>query len=72
MGMNIIKRIPDMLKLEEVIQLTGIPRSSLYNFIIKENFPKPKKVGLRMARWSKKEILNWIKEKGFDVSEQTE
>ena len=61
--------LEDVLNQKEVILLTKIPRSTLYYFIENEGFPAPKKLGLRMARWSKKEILEWYKLKGFDIQE---
>lgn len=60
-------KINDVLDVKQVIELTGIPRSSLYNLMENNNFPKPKKLGVRMARWSKQEILKWYKDKGFEI-----
>ena len=65
--MNLCK---DILTINEVMKITGIKRSSLYLFIRDNGFPAPKKLGSRMARWSKKEVLLWMKEKGFDISEE--
>lgn len=57
----------DVLNQKEVMELTKLPRATLYYFIKTEGFPKPKKLGLRVARWSKKEVLGWYKKKGFNI-----
>lgn len=62
-------KIPDILTQKEVLELTGFKKSSLYNYIHVDNFPEPKKMGVRSARWSKKEVLAWVKKKGFDISD---
>lgn len=65
-----MNKIADMLTQKEVLELTGFKRSTMYNYISELGFPKPKDLGGRMARWSKKEILMWFKNKGFDVTEE--
>lgn len=62
-------KIPDVLDLNEVLIITGFPRSTLYHYINTNSFPSPKKLGLRKVRWSKKEIFDWFKNKGFDIKE---
>lgn len=59
----------DVLNLNQVLELTKIPRSTLYHFMNNKNFPKPKKLGLRLARWSKKEILDWFRSQGFEIKD---
>lgn len=60
-------KIPDILTKKEVMELTTLSRSTLYNFIHTNGFPAPKKMGLRVARWSKKEVLKWCEDKGFQT-----
>jgi prophage regulatory protein len=55
----------EILEIKEVLSMMKIARSSLYNLINKHSFPSPHKIGIRSARWSKKEILAWCKKKGF-------
>jgi prophage regulatory protein len=62
-------KIPDLLKIKEVLDLCRFKKTTLYKKIKDDGFPKPKKIGERMARWSKKELLDWIQKKGFDTSE---
>lgn len=62
--------LKDMLDQAAVIKLTGIPRSTLYHLMDNDKFPRPKKIGTRIARWSKKEILNYFELKGFSIEQE--
>ena len=44
---------------KEVSQITAIPRASLYDKIGRGEFPRPIKVGVRMSRWSRREVEAW-------------
>lgn len=47
------------LRVDEVIQLTGVKQSTLYNKIAAGKFPKPVKLGPRMSVWDESEIRSW-------------
>ena len=64
------KKIKDMLNRKEVLDLTGFPKSTLYHLINTNGFPSPIKIGTRLARWSKRDILVWFDQKGFDISKE--
>jgi len=49
-----------LLTCDQVIELTSLGRSTLYDNIKKGTFPAPYKVGVRKARWKRIEILEWI------------
>lgn len=57
-----------VLRISDVIAITGLCRSSIYNKInpkspyYDQSFPKAFKLGLRTTGWLKMEIENWIKE----------
>lgn len=68
--MSNINKLPDILDLADVLKLTGLKRSTIYTYVQNNQFPKPKKLGIRAVRWSKKEVLEWLKDKGFDISEE--
>ena len=55
-NLRLIKRI-------EVESRTGLGRSSMYEQIKEEQFPKPIKIGQRSVAWIESEIDDWIKEK---------
>lgn len=47
------------IRLKEVLQRTGLSRSTLYDRMEKGEFPKPLKVGERIACWPEHEITAW-------------
>ena len=52
-----------ILRLPQVIHLTGLPRSSLYAKVAEGGFPAPVKLGKRSSGWSSMEVDDWIKER---------
>jgi len=49
------------IRLPEVLTITGLKRSTLYNQLNAGLFPKPKRLGSsRCVAWSLSEIQNWI------------
>jgi len=48
-----------LIKLPEVIHLTGKSRSSIYAAIRQGVFPAPKKIGVRAVAWTAESIRNW-------------
>lgn len=49
-----------ILRIKSVIDMTGIPRSSLYRFIKNGHFPAPVKLGPRAAGWPESDVLAWL------------
>lgn len=49
-----------LLKLPEVMSLTGVPESSVYWRISRGEFPRPIKIGERAVAWNSEEIDAWI------------
>ncbi len=62
-----MKALQDIMTIKEVLEFTGFARTRLYDSMKAGDFPQSKKLGERMVRWSKKEILRWYRDKGFDV-----
>ena len=52
-----------ILKLREVMNVTGLGRSSVYKFIAEDKFPKPVSLGERAVGWLDVEINDWIMER---------
>jgi len=48
-----------LIKLPEVIDLTGKSRSSIYAAMREGAFPAPKKIGPRAVAWTTESIRNW-------------
>jgi prophage regulatory protein len=49
-----------ILRLKEVVHLTGLSRSTVYTLIQSEKFPKPLRLSKRASGWLLAEIEEWI------------
>lgn len=49
-----------IIRLKEVIDSTGLARSTIYKFIALETFPKPVSLGGRCVGWVESEVHDWI------------
>lgn len=56
------KRIEVMkiIRLPEVVRMTGLARSTVYKYMAEQRFPKQIKLGARAAGWLLTEIEEWI------------
>ena len=48
-----------LLNMAEVLEVTGLSRSSIYSLMRQGVFPEPLKVGPRAVRWRLSEIEEW-------------
>lgn len=61
---NIVQyETPRIMRMAEVIKITGYGRASIYNFMSAGTFPKSKKLGLRAVGWNSQEVQAWIDER---------
>jgi len=49
-----------ILRLPQVIKITGLGRSTIYRDISLGNFPKPIKLGVKSTGWLSSDISGWI------------
>lgn len=49
-----------IIRVREVIEMTGPSRSSIYLLIKKGNFPAQVKLSTRSSGWFRKEIKDWV------------
>jgi prophage regulatory protein len=49
-----------ILRMPEVMQITGLAKPTIYLHISKGTFPKQIKLGLRAAGWLASDIQQWI------------
>lgn len=49
-----------VLRLKDVIENTGLARSTIYKYIDAGTFPKPIELGARSVGWVDSEISDWI------------
>jgi len=54
------KKTQRILRLRGVQNLTGLSRSSIYNFMREGTFPRSIPLGRRAIGWREQDILNWI------------
>jgi prophage regulatory protein len=52
-----------ILRLPEMLRMTGLSRSTLYNRIAKKEFPHQVPLGDRVVGWLKREVDDWISER---------
>ncbi len=58
-------QIPDArLKIQTVIELTGLSESSIRRKVIAGDFPKPIKDGSRCTRWIAGHVTGWLRTSG--------
>ena len=51
--------IKKMYRLPEVMDITGLSRSSIYLRVSTDEFPKPVKIGRRAIGWPEDSIIAW-------------
>ena len=49
-----------IIRLKEVIDSTGLARSTIYKYIAEGTFPKPVSLGDRCVGWVDSEVHEWI------------
>ncbi len=47
-------------RIREVMQITGLSRSTIYKMIDEGRFPAPLKLGRRAVGWTDKMIEDWV------------
>ena len=50
----------ELLTIEEVCAMTRMSRSTVYKKVKSGEFPKPIRLGRRMVRWRRWEVVKWI------------
>ena len=52
-----------LIRLKQVMECTGLARSTVYKFIAEGDFPKQVKLGVRVAAWVEAEVLAWMEDR---------
>lgn len=52
-----------IIRLKDVVNLTGLGRSTIYKYISEGGFPKPISLGDRSVGWLESEVYEWIENK---------
>lgn len=48
------------LRISQVIEITGLARSTIYERIKQGDFPRAYKLGVRAVGWSSHEVFAWV------------
>lgn len=59
-----------LLRLPQVIELTGYSRDSVYRLAREGKFPRRVELSDRASRWSEREILEWIEARKAERSRE--
>ena len=51
---------PRLLRLRDVIERTGLARSTIYELMAEDEFPRSVKLGRRTVAWHEADINEWI------------
>ncbi len=52
-----------LIKLRNVMDITGLGRSTVYKYVASGNFPKPVSLGVRAVAWVEEEVQEWVMDK---------
>jgi prophage regulatory protein len=58
-----------MLRLRDVIEITGLKRDSIYRLAAAGKFPRPRKLSERASAWNSREIQAWIESRPVATSQ---
>jgi len=49
-----------LIRLNEVIRITGLSRSRIYQYISEDKFPDSVSIGGRSVAWVESEVCQWV------------
>ncbi|MDH0057063.1 helix-turn-helix transcriptional regulator [Stutzerimonas stutzeri] len=52
-----------VIRLQQVMEMTGLGRSTIYKYVSESWFPKPIPLGGRSVGWLEGEVAEWIRER---------
>lgn len=52
-----------ILRIQQVLDMTGLSRSTLYLYVQNRSFPPQVQLGEKIVGWVEDEVKNWIREK---------
>lgn len=56
-----------LLRLPEVVSITGISKSTIYELMRKGQFPRHVKINRRMTAWTESAVLQWVQDRINDA-----
>lgn len=58
-----------LIRLKEVMKISGLSRSGIYKFIKEGKFPKSVSLGVRSVAWVEQEVQDWVEQIIFNRDE---
>jgi prophage regulatory protein len=52
-----------IVRMRELIRMTGLPRSHIYRLQAEGRFPRSVKLDIRSVGWLEQEVIDWLDEK---------
>jgi prophage regulatory protein len=52
-----------LIRLPQIIEITGMKKASIYLWMKEGRFPKPIRIGARSVGWVEKEVGDWVRER---------
>ena len=59
----------ELLTIDEVVEIVGVTKSTVYSWMEKNLLPKGAKLGPKLRRWRRDEIENWQRDNGLIPSQ---
>ena len=53
--------LPLFLRVQTVVRMTGLARSTIYEMMADERFPKQVRIGSRAVAWRSEDLIEWSK-----------
>lgn len=55
--------VQTFLRIDDVVRLTGMPRSTIYYHAKRGDFPKPCRISAGRSAWLESEIVEWQRQR---------
>jgi prophage regulatory protein len=52
-----------IIKLNQVVEMTALARSTIYQYVSEKRFPAPIKIGERSSGWVLSEVESWLSDR---------
>ena len=49
-----------LIRMKDVMRITGLSRSRIYQYIAEDKFPDSVSIGGRSVAWVESEVLHWV------------
>lgn len=56
--------LPIFLRVQSVVRMTGLARSTIYEMMAEERFPKQVRIGSRAVAWRRSDLIEWSNRRG--------